>query len=102
MTIIYKEGKSHTNPDGLSRWSLDNVKSNPAYEPAVEVKIPIHFMEIDIKKNFRFSEWAPESGTPDSGDTKPEGKETLILGISSLEFHNEFFSAVMKTYSRSK
>ncbi|MBW0583407.1 hypothetical protein O181_123122 [Austropuccinia psidii MF-1] len=30
MTIIYKEGKSHTNADGLSRWPLDNVKSNPA------------------------------------------------------------------------
>ncbi|MBW0545375.1 hypothetical protein O181_085090, partial [Austropuccinia psidii MF-1] len=31
MTIIYKEVKSHTNADGLSRWPLDNVKSNPAY-----------------------------------------------------------------------
>ncbi|MBW0489170.1 hypothetical protein O181_028885 [Austropuccinia psidii MF-1] len=29
MSIIYKEGKSHTNEDGLSRWPLDNVKSNP-------------------------------------------------------------------------
>ncbi|MBW0488756.1 hypothetical protein O181_028471 [Austropuccinia psidii MF-1] len=33
MKIIYKEGKSHTNADGLSRWPLDNVKSNPAYDP---------------------------------------------------------------------
>ncbi|MBW0553064.1 hypothetical protein O181_092779 [Austropuccinia psidii MF-1] len=33
MTIIYKEGKSHTNSDCLSRWPLDNVKSNPAYDP---------------------------------------------------------------------
>ncbi|MBW0554864.1 hypothetical protein O181_094579 [Austropuccinia psidii MF-1] len=24
MTITYKEGKSHTNADGLSRWPLDN------------------------------------------------------------------------------
>ncbi|MBW0483542.1 hypothetical protein O181_023257 [Austropuccinia psidii MF-1] len=31
ITIIYKEGKSHTNADGLSRWPLDNVKSNPVY-----------------------------------------------------------------------
>ncbi|MBW0549450.1 hypothetical protein O181_089165 [Austropuccinia psidii MF-1] len=31
MTIIYKEGKSHTNADGLSKWPLDNFKSNPAY-----------------------------------------------------------------------
>ncbi|MBW0578941.1 hypothetical protein O181_118656 [Austropuccinia psidii MF-1] len=36
MTIIYKEGKSHTNADGLSRWPLDNVKSNPAYDPEVQ------------------------------------------------------------------
>ncbi|MBW0492624.1 hypothetical protein O181_032339 [Austropuccinia psidii MF-1] len=101
MTIIYKEVKSHTNADGLSRWSLDNVKSNPAYDPEVGAKIPIHFMEIDRKKNFRFSEWAPESCTPDSGDTDPEGTKTTILGIGSSEFHNEFFSAVMKTYYKS-
>ncbi|MBW0581769.1 hypothetical protein O181_121484 [Austropuccinia psidii MF-1] len=50
MTIIYKEGKSHTNGDGLSRWPLDNVKSNPAYDPEVAAKIPIHFMEIDRRK----------------------------------------------------
>ncbi|MBW0592595.1 hypothetical protein O181_132310, partial [Austropuccinia psidii MF-1] len=58
MTIIYKEGKSHTNADGLSRWPLDNVKSNPAYDPEVSAKIPFHFMERDRKKNIRFSEWA--------------------------------------------
>ncbi|MBW0468174.1 hypothetical protein O181_007889 [Austropuccinia psidii MF-1] len=67
MTIIYKERKSHTNADGLSRCPLDNIKQNPAYEPEGAAKIPIHFMEIDRKKNFRFSQWAPESGTPDSG-----------------------------------
>ncbi|MBW0466657.1 hypothetical protein O181_006372 [Austropuccinia psidii MF-1] len=59
-------------------------------------------MGIDRRKNFRFSEWASESGTPDSGDTEPEGTETLILGISSSEFHNEFSSAVMKTYAKHK
>ncbi|MBW0490441.1 hypothetical protein O181_030156 [Austropuccinia psidii MF-1] len=69
MTIIYKEGKSHTNADVLSRWPLDNVKSNPAYEPEVAAKIPIHFMEIDRRKNFRFSQWAPGNGTPVSGDS---------------------------------
>ncbi|MBW0560935.1 hypothetical protein O181_100650 [Austropuccinia psidii MF-1] len=73
MNIIYKEGKSHTNADGLSRWPLDHVKSNPAYEPEVAAKIPIHFMEIERRKNFRFSEWAPESGTLDSGNTDSEG-----------------------------
>ncbi|MBW0479743.1 hypothetical protein O181_019458 [Austropuccinia psidii MF-1] len=59
-------------------------------------------MEIDRKKNFRFSEWAPESGTPDSGNTDSEGTETPILGISSSELHTEFFNAVMKTYSKHK
>ncbi|MBW0518755.1 hypothetical protein O181_058470 [Austropuccinia psidii MF-1] len=91
MTIIYKEGKSHTNADGLSRGPLDNVKSNPAYDPEVSAKIPIHFMEIDRKKNFRISEWAPECGTLDSGNTESEGTETPILGISSSELQNEFF-----------
>ncbi|MBW0544418.1 hypothetical protein O181_084133 [Austropuccinia psidii MF-1] len=56
----------------------------------------------DRKKNSRFSEWAPESGTPDSGDTDSEGTETPILGISSSELHNEFFNAVMNTYSKHK
>ncbi|MBW0524108.1 hypothetical protein O181_063823 [Austropuccinia psidii MF-1] len=39
MTIIYKESKSHTNADGLSRWPLDNFKRNPAYDPEVAAKI---------------------------------------------------------------
>ncbi|MBW0511904.1 hypothetical protein O181_051619 [Austropuccinia psidii MF-1] len=72
MTIIYKEGKGNTNADGLSRWPLENFKSNPAYDPEVAAKIPIHFMEIDRRKNFKFSEWAPESGTPESGYTDSE------------------------------
>ncbi|MBW0495966.1 hypothetical protein O181_035681 [Austropuccinia psidii MF-1] len=59
-------------------------------------------MEIDKKKNFRFSEWAPGSGTPDSGNTDSEGTETPILGINSPELHNKFLNAVMKTYSKHK
>ncbi|MBW0522281.1 hypothetical protein O181_061996 [Austropuccinia psidii MF-1] len=102
MTIIYKEGKSHKNADGLSRWPLDNVKSNPAYDPEVAAKIPIHLMEINRWKNFRFSEWAPEGGTPKSRDTDSEGTETPILAISSSEMHNEFFKAMMKTYVNHK
>ncbi|MBW0515368.1 hypothetical protein O181_055083 [Austropuccinia psidii MF-1] len=70
MIIIYKEGKSHTNADGLRRWPLDNVKRNLAHDPEVADKIPIHFMEIDRRKNFRFSEWEPRGGTPDSGKTE--------------------------------
>ncbi|MBW0573935.1 hypothetical protein O181_113650 [Austropuccinia psidii MF-1] len=72
ITIIYKERKSHANADGLSRWPLDNVKRNPAYDHEIAAKTPIHFMEIDRKKNFRFSEWAPEGGTPDSGKCDSE------------------------------
>ncbi|MBW0532024.1 hypothetical protein O181_071739 [Austropuccinia psidii MF-1] len=102
MTIIYKEAKHHTNADGLRRWPLDNVKRNPDYDPEVEAKIPIHLMEIDRKKSFRFFAWAPESGTPDSGNTNSEGTETPILGISSSELHNEFFDAVRKTYAKHK
>ncbi|MBW0587074.1 hypothetical protein O181_126789 [Austropuccinia psidii MF-1] len=102
MTIISKEGKSHTNADGLSRWPLDNVKTNPAFDPEVVAKIPIHFMEIGRRKNFRFSEWAPGNGTPFSGDTVSEGKENLILVISFSELHNGFFNAVMKTYAKHK
>ncbi|MBW0526725.1 hypothetical protein O181_066440 [Austropuccinia psidii MF-1] len=102
MNIIYKEGKSHTNADGLRRWPLDNFKSNPAYDPEVAAKIPVYFMEIDRKKNFRFSEWAPEGGTPDSGNTSSEGTVTSILGISSSELHNKFYNAVMKTYAKHK
>ncbi|MBW0565295.1 hypothetical protein O181_105010 [Austropuccinia psidii MF-1] len=69
MTIIYKE----------------------AYDPEVEAEIPMHFMEINRKKNFRFSEWEPEIGPPDSGNTDSEGTETPILGISSSELHTEFW-----------
>ncbi|MBW0552918.1 hypothetical protein O181_092633 [Austropuccinia psidii MF-1] len=79
ITIIYKEGKSHTNADGLRRWPLDNVKSNPPYDPEVSAKTPIHFMEIERKKNFRFSEWEPESGTLDNGKTDSQWTETPVL-----------------------
>ncbi|MBW0571543.1 hypothetical protein O181_111258 [Austropuccinia psidii MF-1] len=102
MTIIYREGKDHTNADGPRRWTLENVKSNPSCDPEVAAEIPIHFMEIDRKKNFRLSEWAPESGTLDSGNTDSEGAETPILGISSSEPHNEFFSAVLKSHAKHK
>ncbi|MBW0479460.1 hypothetical protein O181_019175 [Austropuccinia psidii MF-1] len=59
-------------------------------------------MEIGRRKNFTFSEWEPESGTPDSEDTESEGTETTILEICSSELHNELFSAVIKTYSKNK
>ncbi|MBW0578000.1 hypothetical protein O181_117715 [Austropuccinia psidii MF-1] len=59
-------------------------------------------MEIDMTKNLRFSEWAPGSVTFDSGNTDSEGTETPILGISSSELHNEFFSAVLKSSAKHK
>ncbi|MBW0496561.1 hypothetical protein O181_036276 [Austropuccinia psidii MF-1] len=57
---------------------------------------------MDRKKNFIFSEWAPESATLDSGNTNSEGTETPILGISSSEMHNELFSALLKSYAKPK
>ncbi|MBW0541808.1 hypothetical protein O181_081523 [Austropuccinia psidii MF-1] len=102
MTIIYKEVKHHTNADGLSRWPLDNVKINQAYGPEVAAKIPIHFMEIDTRKNFKFSEWAPGIDTPDNENTDSEGTETPILGICSSKLHNEIYNSVMKTYAKQK
>ncbi|MBW0511722.1 hypothetical protein O181_051437 [Austropuccinia psidii MF-1] len=59
-------------------------------------------MDIDRRKNFIFYEWAPESGTLDSGNTDSEETETPILGISSSELNNEFFSAVLKSYAKHK
>ncbi|MBW0502385.1 hypothetical protein O181_042100 [Austropuccinia psidii MF-1] len=102
MTIICKEGKSHTNANGLSRWPLENVKSNPAYYPEVAFKILFHFMEIDRRKNFRFSEWEPKSGSPNTHLSAPEGTETSILGLSSSKLQKEFFNSVMKTYVKHK
>ncbi|MBW0476319.1 hypothetical protein O181_016034 [Austropuccinia psidii MF-1] len=102
MTIIYKKGKGNTNSDGFSRWPLDKVKRNPPYYPEVAAKIPIHFMEIDRRKNFKFSEWAPGNGTPVSGETGLEGTETPILGIRFSELHNELLSSVMNKYSKHK
>ncbi|MBW0525122.1 hypothetical protein O181_064837 [Austropuccinia psidii MF-1] len=59
-------------------------------------------MKTDRRKSFRFSEWASESGTLDSEYTESEGTETPILGISSSELHNEFFSSVVKTNAKQK
>ncbi|MBW0501613.1 hypothetical protein O181_041328 [Austropuccinia psidii MF-1] len=59
-------------------------------------------MEIDRRKYFKFYAWALKLGTSDSDKTEPEGTETLILGISSSELHNEFFSSVTKTYAKHK
>ncbi|MBW0543297.1 hypothetical protein O181_083012 [Austropuccinia psidii MF-1] len=57
-------------------------------------------MEIDRKKIFRFSEWAPEIDTPDNDKTESEGTETPILEIRPSEPYKELFSAVMNTYAK--
>ncbi|MBW0469462.1 hypothetical protein O181_009177 [Austropuccinia psidii MF-1] len=59
-------------------------------------------MEIDRSKNFRFSEWAPESGTQNTKLSEPDGKETLILAISSSDIHKEFLNSAMKNSSKHK
>ncbi|MBW0470943.1 hypothetical protein O181_010658 [Austropuccinia psidii MF-1] len=89
-TIIYKEDKSHINADGLSRLPMENVKGNLAYDPEVASKIPIHFMEMNRRKNFRFFEWAREGGTPSTHLSEPGGKENPTLGMSSFEPQKEF------------
>ncbi|MBW0552240.1 hypothetical protein O181_091955 [Austropuccinia psidii MF-1] len=79
MTIIYKEGKRHTNADGLGRWPLDNIGGGTS---------------DSLNGN--------QESTLDSGNTDSEGTETPILGISSSELQNEFFSAVLKSYAKHK
>ncbi|MBW0545199.1 hypothetical protein O181_084914 [Austropuccinia psidii MF-1] len=54
MKILYKDGKSHTNADGLSRWPIGNVQSNPAHDLVVAANIPIHLMEINRRKSSDF------------------------------------------------
>ncbi|MBW0513161.1 hypothetical protein O181_052876, partial [Austropuccinia psidii MF-1] len=102
MNIIYKEGKSPTIADGLRRWPLSNVKRNPAYEPKIAAKMLINLMKIDRRKNFKFPECAPEFGTSDQNNTKPEGTQAPILAIFPSEMHNEFLIPVTKTYSKHK
>ena len=38
MTIIHRDGVKHRNSDGLSRWSLENNVSNPAWDEETDVK----------------------------------------------------------------
>ncbi|MBW0466929.1 hypothetical protein O181_006644 [Austropuccinia psidii MF-1] len=59
-------------------------------------------MEIDGRKNFKFSEWPPGSGTADNNQSEAEETETLILRISSSGIHNEFLNSVIKMYSKQK
>ncbi|MBW0532350.1 hypothetical protein O181_072065 [Austropuccinia psidii MF-1] len=62
-------------------------------------------MEIDRRKNFRFSEWAPGSGTNDSGNTYSEGTETLILEIEKYrrpELESQMEEPWLRAYKDNK
>ncbi|MBW0467480.1 hypothetical protein O181_007195 [Austropuccinia psidii MF-1] len=84
MRIIHEEGKSHTNANFLSRLPLDNVKINTAYDPEVEAKIPIHFIEVDRRRNFIFSEWEPAGETPYSENSTQVQKKNSHIGDNLL------------------
>ncbi|MBW0496309.1 hypothetical protein O181_036024 [Austropuccinia psidii MF-1] len=59
-------------------------------------------MKVDTKNNFRFSQWAPESGTLDTGNDEPEETETPILGISYSLIHTEFSNALNQFHEKHK
>ncbi|MBW0568129.1 hypothetical protein O181_107844 [Austropuccinia psidii MF-1] len=86
----------------LEGWMVVYIDEIIIYSETWEDHVQYIDRVLNRKKKFRFSEWAPESGTPHSGNINSEGTETPILGISSSELHTEFFNAVMKTYAKHK
>ncbi|MBW0498036.1 hypothetical protein O181_037751 [Austropuccinia psidii MF-1] len=59
-------------------------------------------MEIDRKRNSRFSEWETGSVTSETDYIGPEETGTPILGIGSSELHNEFCNSAKKSYAKHK
>ncbi|MBW0508678.1 hypothetical protein O181_048393 [Austropuccinia psidii MF-1] len=55
-------------------------------------------MEIDRRKNLRFSEWSQGSGTPDSGETDSEGTETPILKYRRRELESHLEGPWLRDY----
>ncbi|MBW0541522.1 hypothetical protein O181_081237 [Austropuccinia psidii MF-1] len=56
-------------------------------------------MGIDRRKNFRFSEWAPGSGTLDSGSTASEGTETpcgILLQLLQQKYRSPELEAQLE------
>ena len=47
MTIIHRDCVKHKNADGLSRWSLENNVSNPAWDEETDVR-ELPMMGVDI------------------------------------------------------
>ncbi|MBW0567213.1 hypothetical protein O181_106928 [Austropuccinia psidii MF-1] len=54
MSIAHKDGNTHKNTDGLSRWPLQNYIDNTAYVPeAASTQIPIEGISItDLNTTF--------------------------------------------------
>ncbi|MBW0520858.1 hypothetical protein O181_060573 [Austropuccinia psidii MF-1] len=86
----------------LKGWMIVYINDIIIYSETWEDHVQYIDKVLDRSKNFKFSEWEPESDTPDSRNTDSEGTETPILGISSSELHNELFNAVMKAYAKHK
>ncbi|MBW0484120.1 hypothetical protein O181_023835 [Austropuccinia psidii MF-1] len=83
MNIIYKKGNSHSNADGLTIWPLDNVKSNPAYDPEVAAKIHIHLIEIDRRKTSDFMN-GHQKVVPQTVKTLNQKEQKLSFGDNLL------------------
>ncbi|MBW0475069.1 hypothetical protein O181_014784 [Austropuccinia psidii MF-1] len=94
MTTGYKEGKGHTNEDGLSRWPLNNDQAISAYYLEKRAKIPIQYMEIDRKRNFELSIWALYNDPTNPEQSFEEYEEVAILGIRSSNLNTEFLKLV--------
>ncbi|MBW0574225.1 hypothetical protein O181_113940 [Austropuccinia psidii MF-1] len=54
MTIVHKDGNTHKNEDGLSKWELPNNIDNPAYVPEeASPQIPIEGISVtDLNTTF--------------------------------------------------
>ncbi|MBW0530207.1 hypothetical protein O181_069922 [Austropuccinia psidii MF-1] len=95
MDTIFQE-------ETLEGWIVVYIDDIIIYSDTWEGHVQYIDRVLNRRNNFIFSEWAPGSGTLDSGNTDSEGRETPILGISSSELHNKSFSAVLKSYAKHK
>ncbi|MBW0528715.1 hypothetical protein O181_068430 [Austropuccinia psidii MF-1] len=74
MDTIFKE-------EILAGWMVVYIDDIIIYSETWEGHMQYIDRVLNRKKNFRFSEWAPECGTPESENTDSEGTETPILAI---------------------
>ncbi|KAI7947435.1 hypothetical protein MJO28_009343 [Puccinia striiformis f. sp. tritici] len=97
MTIQHRDGNIHKNADGLSRWSLPNDPSNPAYDPEDkedDSKFPIMGIHVSTFKT-EFFELVKEGY---SGD-----KNSVILTqlLAKENKDNELSNALQGTWKTS-